>query len=80
MTPFRKYLNSNSWLERANLINFYHTFKELKYPGWTHKKTADYFRISVGAVSEGLLISRNKSLIEDCSTRHEALEILRKKR
>jgi hypothetical protein len=79
MTPFQKYTHSISWLERANLILFYHTFKELKYPNWTLRKTADYFRISLGAVSEGLLIARNVNEIKHCTRRSDALEILRRK-
>jgi hypothetical protein len=43
------------------------------------RKTADYFRISLGAVSEGLLIARNVNEIKHCTRRSDALEILRRK-
>lgn len=79
MTPYKKYLYSKSWLERASLIQFYHMYKMIKYKyKWNMRKTAAYFQISVGAVSEGLLIANNKNKVSHCKTRKEALELLKK--
>lgn len=70
-----KYKKTSSWLLRARLIFVYHNYQMFKHEyKWSVRKTARYFDVSIGQVSESLKLVSNYDKIKDCKTRQEALE------
>ena len=80
MTFKDKYWESDSWHEKVIIVEIYHFTGKHRHNDWTISKTAAYFGISVGLVSENLKLAdalhQNPKLIE-CSNRQAALEKIR---
>lgn len=76
MTFIEALAREKKWSNRALIINLYHNQQLLRKKKWSMRKTAKRLGISLGAVSEAILLSKailaNPSLEE--LTRDEALK------
>lgn len=80
MTFNQKYQLAQNWVEKVKIINLYHKLKLFKNKKWTIRKTADYFKLSIGLISENIMLGNHLDIIESCcSSRKEALELIKKK-
>ncbi len=70
-------LINGDWRYKAVLVNHFHAIKIIKTEHWTVRKTAEYFGISTGYVSESFKIANRLAEIVEAETRQEALEILK---
>lgn len=76
MTALVKYKQCKSWKARARVIFLFHAFMIARKPHWSMRLTASYFNISLGHVSESILLAKHLSLLGS-HTRTEALEVVR---
>lgn len=80
MTFLEKYRQEQSWLDKVIVMELYHLAATSTYKDWTLEKTAIYFEVSIGLVSENLRLAEashvNPTLVE-VQTRQEALERVR---
>lgn len=77
ITARDRYHHSHSWRTRVRIIAFYHGAMMLKREQWNMRLTARYFNISLGAVSEAVLLANYLPIISKVKTRTKALYILR---
>lgn len=73
-----RYLLAKTWQEKCTIINLYHQIKCAKFNKWTLRKSASYFELSLGYVSESLQLASRIDEVRKCETRKEALEFLKK--
>ena len=57
MTFLDKYRHSTTWHDRATIMELYHLAQCQRQKKWTLTKTAEYFQVSVGLVSENLRLA-----------------------
>lgn len=74
MTLKERFNKSDSWQQRAALITFYYKSESL-----TVREVAKYFEMSIGYVSESLLLTARMHDVIDMPTREKALNKLRAK-
>lgn len=75
-----KFNTTLSWKTKVKVVAFYHQLKVLQDKDWTIRKTANYFNVSIGLISENLLISKHlDKLDEKCNSRNKALQLIRKR-
>jgi len=79
MTAKEKFVKCKDWKCRVKIINLLHCFMQVKRKKWGMRDTARYFNISLGAVSEAILLTNHWELISSCTTRNEALELIHAK-
>lgn len=84
MTFKERYDESEAWQRKVHIITTFHfLMKALNNSNnkrkWTLNLTADYFDISIGTVSESLLLMRNLKEVRECKTRKEALFMIKSK-
>jgi len=77
MTFVEAYLKTNNWQRKIVLVSMFHKSRLNKDHRWTVRATAQYFKISVGLCSENLKLSLEWDRIHNCSSRNEALKVLR---
>lgn len=58
MTFLEKYKQVDKWHEKAIIIELYHLAMKVKDEDWNITKTANYFQISIGLVSENLKLAK----------------------
>lgn len=75
MTAKQKYDKAKTWQRKVTLISFYHLYMGLRKQ-WTIRKTAKYFGISVGNVSESLRLAEHIDKVKSQPSRKKALEAL----
>jgi len=79
MTFREKFQSSSEWHERASIMSTYHYAMKIMETRWTIRKTAKYFRVSIGLTSENLRLANavldNGDLIR-VKTRQAALDRL----
>lgn len=76
MTFKEKYEKCLKWHEKVLVIELYHLVQIHKNKNWTLSKTAEYFSISMGLVSENLKLAsaiHQNERIMNLDTRQEAL-------
>lgn len=71
-------IEANTWQRRVALISFYHNMRLAKNRKWKLIDSAKYFKVSIGLISESLLLSENWDEIKECQSRNEALKRIRK--
>lgn len=57
MTFKDRYLREQTWHGRAIIMEIYHLAMSQREKNWTLTKTAEYFRVSIGLVSENLRLA-----------------------
>lgn len=77
MTYREKYRASSKWQNRVKIMYLYHVTLVSTQKRWSVEKTADYFRVSKGLVSENLNLAANLPLISKERSRDQALVVLR---
>lgn len=79
MTFREKYIRVNAWHDKAMVMEIFHLAMSTRIKQWTITKTAEYFGVSIGLVSENLKLAGalhlNTELIS-CESRAEALKKL----
>lgn len=75
MTAKQKYQNSKTWQHKVLVINIYHLYMRTKKE-WSVRKTAHYFGISVGNVSESLKLYQHFDKVKHAPSRKKALGML----
>jgi hypothetical protein len=78
MTYKEKYDQSDTWQEKAAIISQFHWYKSLKTDNWSMKKTAKYFDVSIGLVSENVTIIKNFDKVKHMEFRQQAIDYLRR--
>jgi len=74
MTFKEKLSTITEWKDRVTLISFYHHTMIVRHKGkWSVRKTAKYFNLSVGGVSEAIQLAKRIDELNDCITKKEAL-------
>jgi hypothetical protein len=79
MTFKDRYDASKVWHEKAIVIELYHLTMHQQNKNWTLIKTAKYFHVSIGLVSENLRLAdaiHYDAGILKCETRQDALKRL----
>ncbi len=77
MTFRQKYQSGLDWSGKVMVMEIYHLTMKDKVKKWTVAKTAKYFRVSIGLVSENLKLARaihDDSSIMKWDNRQDALE------
>jgi len=77
MTFKQKYEDARTWEQKVIVMDLYHKIKFFRYKKWSLRKTATYFGVSIGLVSENLWLAKNLMLMRACNNRKEALILLR---
>lgn len=78
MTALDAFEKAKSWKKKAKIIALYHTAMMAKKRGqWSMRRTALHFSISLGMVSESVLLVTNYELIINVKKRDSALRIIR---
>ncbi len=71
-----RYESEKTWYGKATVMEIFHMAAALSDRNWTVSKTANFFGVSIGLVSENLRLAdalhHNEKLLE-CKTRQEAL-------
>lgn len=79
MKFIEKYNQENTWHGKVIVMEIYHLAMSTQKSGWTITKTAEYFKCSIGLVSENLrlanLIHADEKVLT-CKSRQEALRKL----
>ena len=77
MTFRERYQKSETWHEKAIVMEIYHLAMSQRIQGWTISGTAEYFSVSMGLASENLKLAHglhvDSSLIKS-PNRQEALK------
>lgn len=81
MTFREKFHRTSEWHEKVIVIELYHLRMSVQNKRWSLSKTAQYFNVSIGLVSENLKLA--KAIHDDVNfikqpNRQEALKELRK--
>ena len=76
MTYREAYDSTRNWQRKANLISLFH-HKRLLIGKWTIKKTARYFQVSVGKVSEDIRLCLSMEMVKNCKRRSDALLVIK---
>lgn len=79
MTFVEKYQRESTWHAKVIVMEIYHLTMNHRSKGWTLKRTAEHFNVSIGLVSENLRLAHalhiNDKLLK-CESRNEALKKL----
>lgn len=73
MTLREKFEKCITWQDKVRYINLYHALMTFRKDKWNIRKTALYFGISIGLVSENLRLAEHMDHVKQCITRKEAL-------
>lgn len=79
MTFLDKYRKETTWHGRAMVMEIYHLAQCQRIPRWTITKTAEYFQVSVGLVSENLRLANAihvDATLTRLTHRQDALKVL----
>jgi len=79
MTLKEAYLKEEIWHRKIIIVSLYHNAQLLKMGSQNLIETAKYFEISIGLVSENLMLNKHYEEIKDCKSRNEGLQKLRGK-
>lgn len=71
------YHESKTWQRKSRVIYLFHLKCVLKKDKWTYRDTAKYFGISLGMVSESILLIKCFEIVRDYKSRNAALKGLR---
>jgi hypothetical protein len=71
------YRKAKEWQKKVKIIAVYHTIRCVKKKSWRVRDTAEYFKLSIGNVSENLYLAENWSKIREMGSRNKALKHLR---
>lgn len=77
MEYFERYHREKNWYNKILLIEVYHLKSKGSIGGWTINKTATFFGISVGLVSENLALAETIHRFPElvtCESRQDALK------
>lgn len=78
ITPYyERYHKEDRWYNKVILLEVYHTSMSSKNPGWTIQRTADFFNVSIGLVSENLSLAEQVHKypeLMNCESRIKALK------
>lgn len=77
MTYKEKFKQSKDWKLKVFLVSQFHSKQVINTRKWTLRKTARYFGVSVGLISENLNLARIFDSIEACHSRAQAVMIMR---
>jgi len=82
MTFRKKFHKSSKWHERAAIVEIFHLRQSHIEKKWTMQRTAKYFNVSLGFISESLKLAR--ACYEDptfinCANRQIALNHLKRR-
>jgi RecA-family ATPase len=77
MRAIEKYNRSKTWRGRCRVIYLYHTIKIASHRKWSMRRTAKYFAVGVGTVSEAMLLCSNMSEIQGIKNRRAAVDHLK---
>lgn len=72
-----KYKQCKTWQCKVLTVGIYHAFTVALRRGASVRNTAAYFGVSIGTVSESLLLFKYVKHMKKIKTRKEALEIVR---
>ena len=79
VTFHERYQIEPTWHGRAIIMEIYHLAQTIRHKDWTIAKTAKFFEVSVGLVSENLRLANaihiNDKILK-CESRQEALKRL----
>lgn len=79
MTFREKYIRVNSWPSKAIVMEIFHLAMSNREQQWNITKTAEYFGVSIGLVSENLRLAHamhSDDKLHECESRTEALRRL----
>lgn len=72
-----KFKLSHNWKEKIFLVSMFHSKQLLRTKNkWKVRDTANYFNVSIGLISENLMLAREIESIDDCKSRASALRKL----
>jgi len=74
MKAWLKYNKCTTWRGRVKIIYLYRSLTSC-----TMRETASYFKISLGAVSEALLLANHLASVKHIKTRRAAVNFIKKK-
>lgn len=77
MTYKQKYDSSKTWQKKVFVMSLFHQMKCYKYK-WNMRKTAKYFDVCVGLVSENIKLAKSIKEIKHIELRRDALLWLKK--
>jgi hypothetical protein len=77
LTLKEKHDEADTWQEKVLTINFYHCLMVAKKPKWGMRETAQYFQISLGQVSESILLAINIELVKHHDLRKDAMAVVK---
>lgn len=79
MTFLEKYQSEKTWYNKVTVMELYHMTMCYRWKEWTLSKTAEYFEVSIGLVSENLRLAHTIHIddaILKCESRQDALRKL----
>ena len=79
MKAIDKFNQSKTWQSRSRVICIFHLRQIARNPKWNMRLTARYFRISLGSVSEAMLLVKHFKLVNSLESRNKALKLIRGK-
>jgi hypothetical protein len=77
ITFLERYQQEDTWYGKVIVMEIYHLAMSQRQKDWTVTKTAEFFGLSIGLVSENLKLAdalHTKPLIINCKSRVEALK------
>lgn len=78
MTYREQYNSHSKWQERVLVMNLFHCLQVAHQKKWGMKDTAEYFGVSIGLVSENLLLAVR---MKDCAQfdyRQHAIDFIKR--
>jgi len=77
MTYKEQYQKHDTWQDRVRIMNLFHCLQVAKQKKWGMKETSVYFEVSIGLVSENLLLARNLDKCKHIEFRNDAIQFVR---
>lgn len=76
-----KFDNETDWRKKVLIVEFFHLLQLTKHPSWRVRDTAFVLNKSIGLISEDLMLAKaiQSGEIEECTSRHKAIKLLRSK-
>lgn len=72
-----QYRTERRWLQRCIILHTIHLGMSTENPKWRVRDSAMLLKIGVGTCSEDLHIAENLDKVKDCSSRNNALKMLK---
>lgn len=79
MTYREKYNQTTDWRRRIIIISLFHQIQLNTHSKWQLWRTAKYFNVSIGHVSEEVFIGKHLASVKSIGTRKDAFIELKKK-